>query len=851
MDIYLQNNTKNVYNKNMEKLLIIDGNSLANRAFYALPLLSNSSGEFSNAVYGFTNILVKFILEQSPNYIAVAFDHSRHTFRTDMFKDYKGTRKETPIELRSQFPLLKQLLSTMGIKYFEEDGIEADDIIGTIAKHSSCQNIILSGDRDLLQLIDSNTQVWLTKKGITDVQKVDENNIQTLYGVTPSQIVDLKSLMGDASDNIPGVAGIGEKTALSLIQKYQNLDGVYAHIDEIGGKLHEKLEIGKDSACLSYRLATIKTDCKINTDKNNFTYNFPFDENVKQFFEKYEFKSLLKREELFNIKKQEKVIKKTKKIIEIKEINELKNILNQEIKTFSFNFLNDFHFCINNGDEYFVSAQQNLFSLINFDNFFELINNILINEKINKIIYNKKAHLYLFDKKIQIKGDIFDIELASYLLNAGTKNSETFDVYEYPTKKREMQNQLTSSGLDFVYSSIELPLCDVLFGMENNGFYLDEKVLCTLSKQYTEELNDLTQNIYNFAGKEFNIKSPKQVAEVLFDELSLSDKGNKKHKTDIDVLTSIQYQHDIVPLIIRYRKIQKLLSTYVEVYQKLIAQNGNVIHTVFNQTLTSTGRLSSSEPNLQNIPVRDSEGKNLRKMFISRFDGGELISADYNQIELRILAHLSQDEHLVNAYKSGKDIHRATASKIFGIPYENITSEQRQTAKAVNFGIVYGISAFGLSNQINVSPTKAQMFIDRYFLEFPKVKEYMQNSVQFARQNGYSKTMYGRIRHIGELSSSNFNIRSFGERVAMNAPIQGSASDIIKLAMIEVSKCLQKQNLCAKLILQIHDELIIDAPKEEITTIKTILKDCMENIATLSIPLIVDIHNGKTWFDTK
>lgn len=835
----------------MEKLLIIDGNSLANRAFYALPLLTNKNGEYSNAVYGFANILIKFIVEQKPEYIAVAFDHSRHTFRTDLYSEYKGTRKETPVELRSQFPLIKQMLLSMNIKVFEVDGIEADDIVGTIAKHSNCQNIILSGDRDLLQLVDKNTQVWLTKKGITDVQKVDEKNIVELFGVSPAQVVDLKSLMGDASDNIPGVSGIGEKTAKTLISSYGTLSGVYEHIDEIKGKMKEKLEQGKDSATLSYTLATIKTDCDFEVNKNEFLYNFPLTKNTRDFFEKYEFKSLIKRDEIFeNIEVKENK-KRTKKIIEIKEINELKNLINKEIKTFSFNFLSDFHFCINNEDEYFVSAQQNLFSTINIDNFFEIITPILQNENIEKITYNYKEHLHKSPIFQDIKGELFDISIAEYLINAGIKNNEEISVFEYAEKKEEYIKEIKKYNLEFVFNNIEMPLCGVLYKMENNGFYIDKNTLYSLSKTYDSELNEITQNIYNLAGQEFNIKSPKQVAEILFDKLGLCDKGNKKHKTDIDVLTSLIGEHEIIPLIIKYRKIQKLCSTYLDVYKKLVEKNGDIIHTVFNQTLTSTGRLSSSEPNLQNIPVRDSEGKNLRKMFVSRFLDGELISADYNQIELRILAHLSQDENLIDAYNHGKDIHRATASKILGKPYELVTKEERQMSKAVNFGIVYGISAFGLSNQIGIYPKQAQAFIDKYFAEFPSVKQYMQKSIMEAKACGYSKTMYGRIRKIPELNSPIYTTCQFGERVAMNSPIQGSASDIIKLAMIKVSNCLQKQNLCAKLILQIHDELIIDAPKEEVEKVKQLVKDCMENIVKLDVPLLAEPQSGKTWFDAK
>lgn len=835
----------------MENLLIIDGNSLANRAFYALPLLTNKDGEYSNAVCGFANILIKFIVEQKPDYIAVAFDHSKHTFRTDMYAEYKGTRKPCPDELRPQFALLKQMLACMNIKTFEVDGIEADDIIGTIAKHSSCNNIVLSGDRDLLQLIDANTSVWLTKKGISEVEKVDENNMQSLFGFNANQVVDMKALMGDSADNIPGVPGIGEKRALALIQEFGSVKNLYEHIDDVKRKSKDNLINGKDMAKLSYVLATIKTDCDIDVNINDFKYDFPFGEEVKNFFEKYEFKNLLKREEIFKKEIVEQKKNKLKKIIEIKEINELKNILNTQINTFSFNFLNDYHFCINDGDEYFISSQENLFSNINFDILIKEISPILNDNKINKIIYDLKSHMHLSKEFQHISGDIFDICIAEYLLSAGLRIDDRISVGSFYAEKPKMIKELDDNDLNFIYNDIEMPLAKVLFDMEENGFKIDENMLNDLAKLYSKELDETTRKIYQEAGQEFNIKSPKQIAEILFDKLGLSDEGNKKHKTDIDVLTYLAPSHAIVPLIIRFRKIQKLYNTYIEVYQKLVKEKGNMIHTIFNQTLTSTGRLSSSEPNLQNIPVRDEEGKNLRKLFISRFPNGKIVSADYNQIELRLLANLTEDKHMVETYNNGGDIHTSTAAKIFNINVNEVTKQERHMAKAVNFGIVYGISAYGLANQIGVTVAQAKDFINKYFQEFPSVKQYMDNAVIFARTNGYSKTMYGRIRKIPEINSPIFTTRGFGERVAMNAPIQGSASDIIKLAMVKVYKEMKKHNLQSKLILQIHDELIVDTKEDEFDIVKKILKDCMENIAQLKVPLIVDVESGKTWYDAK
>lgn len=831
----------------MEKLLIVDGNSLANRAFYALPPLQNQNGEYSNAIYGFVNILLKFINEQKPTHIAVAFDHSRHTFRTDMYAEYKGTRKAMPDELRFQMPILKQLLCDMGIKIYEVDGIEADDIIGTIAKNSNIKNIVLSGDRDVLQLVDSNTEVWITKKGVTDVVKVEPNNIKELYGCTASQIIDLKALMGDSSDNIPGVAGIGEKTAKSLLEKYSTLDNIYQNIAEITGKLKEKLVIDKDKAYLSYKLATIKTDCDIDVDINQYTYDYPFNEKVKETFERFQFKTLLKRQDVFKVDIQPKI---QAKIVELNSLQELQKIFKNEINYIAFNFINKIEFCINQDIVYTIPAQMTLLSSISLQDILVAIKPLLLDEKVQKITYDLKSHYHLSDVFRQIKGDVFDISIAQYLINAGAKQ-ETPPTNEFYNQKFELKEILYKYGLDYVYDNIETPLVDVLYQMEQIGFKIDTKQLDSLTQNYQNELKVIESNIYELAGHQFNIKSPKQLAQVLFEELNLSTAGNKKHSTGIDILNSLQNEHPIILQIIRYRKIQKLTSTYLEVYQKLVKEKGDVIHTIFNQTLTSTGRLSSSEPNLQNIPVRDEEGKNLRKLFISSFDDGEIIAADYNQIELRLLAHMSNDATLIDTFINNKDIHTTTAAQIFEKDASDVTSKERSMAKAVNFGIVYGMSAFGLAEQINTTPKQAKDFMNKYFETYSLVPVYMNSNIEFARKNGYVKTIYGRIRKIAEINASNKITQQFGERVAMNMPLQGTASDIIKLAMIKVSKELKNQNLKSKLILQIHDELIVDTHKDEIEQVKKILKNCMESVVQLKVPLIAKIEFGKTWYDAK
>ena len=838
----------------METLVIIDGNSLVNRAFYALPLLTNKDGEYSNAVYGFVNILVKCITEIKPEYICVAFDHSRHTFRTEMYAQYKGTRKEMPTELRGQMPLLKTILNLMNITTFEVVDIEADDIIGTVAKHSGVKNIILSGDRDVLQLIDENTEVWLTKKGITEVEKINANNIKETFGIGPSQIVDLKALMGDSSDNIPGVLGIGSVTATTLLKKYNTLDNIYENINEISGKVQEKLIVGKDNAYLSYKLATINTNCDINVNVKHFVYDFPFNASVKEFFEKYQFRSLLRRQELFSDSANElqsSVHKLKENRVEIKDENQLKTILNGEIKYLAFDFLSDIEFSINDDAVYVVPYQKDLFSTIDEDVILKYLTPILYDENIVKITYDLKSHMHRNDVFLKLKGEVFDVSIALYLVHAGEKIGKDIITQEFGLLRQDLLDQMQKLGLMFIYDNIEIPLTYVLYKMEKDGFYINSNHLSELTEKYKSELEHIQNEIYAYANKDFNLNSPKQVASILFDELKLSDFNNKKRSTSIEYLNLLIDEHPIVPLLIRYRKVQKLVSGYLDPYTKLVNEKGECIHTIFNQTLTATGRLSSSEPNLQNLPIREEDGRNLRKLFVSRFDDGSIVSADYNQIELRLLAAFSGDEHLIEAYLNGEDIHKSTAARIFSKPLNAVTQSERSSAKAVNFGIIYGISAFGLSNQLGISAKEAKIFMDRYHATYPNVTTYMAQNVASARASGMSRTMFGRIRKINELHSLNKNMQQFGERVAMNMPLQGSASDIIKLAMIKVDRELSSKKLKSNLILQIHDELIVDCAKGEEQMVKDILKSCMENVAHLKVPLIVSIGSGKTWYDAK
>ena len=832
----------------MEKLLIIDGNSLAYRAFYAMPFLSSPDGTNTGAIFGFMNMFIKAIEDNSPNYVAVAFDFSKHTFRTKLFDEYKGTRKETPPELRSQFPLLKNLLKKMNVKVFEQEGVEADDIIGTISKKTNLETYILSGDKDLLQLINDKTSVLLTRKGITDTQKFTPETLKREMNLLPSQIIDLKSLKGDASDNIPGVKGVGDKSAKMLIEKFGTLENIYKNIEspEISKSLKAKLLEHRAMAELSYKLATIKIDCDIDFKLEDCKLDFPFNSSVKELFRKYNFPSLL-RKNIFQTEDKLKVEESEIEEFELSSLDQLNNFKPENM--FAFNFITKLEFAGSKKISYKLKEKYDLFSVnIDLKDVLLKLKSIFEDEGIFKITNDLKSHLHLFEKfGINLKGKVFDLKLGAYLIGGSTnitaKAGEYFELYE------DISGKIKELDLENLYQQIELPLVYVLFEMEKDGFKLDTTELENLSNIYQKELGELENQIQHLAGESFNVRSPKQVFHILFDKLKLAEAG-KKQSTNIEVLNELASLHPIVPLLIRHRKLQKLNSTYIEPYREIV-KCGDIIHTIFNQTLTATGRLSSSEPNLQNIPVRDEQGKLLRKLFISRFQNGKIMSADYNQIELRLLAHYSEDEVLISAYKDGKDIHTLTASQIFGVPIEEVSSSQRRNAKAVNFGIIYGISDFGLAQNVNISVKEAKAYIDKYFENYPSVKRFMQSNVEFAKQNGFIRTMLNRIRKIPELNSPMYQTRQFGERIAMNMPLQGSASDIIKIAMIKVQKALKDSSLQSRLVLQIHDELIVDVMAGEEEKVKQILKDCMENVVSLKVPLPVEISSGRTWFDCK
>lgn len=849
----------------MEKFVIIDGNNLMFRAFYALPPLTNFDGEVSNAVFGFTNMLVKIIKDIEPKYLAVTFDVSKKNFRHERFAEYKGTRKPTPTELITQFPIVKNMLKKMNIKVIEKEGLEADDLMGSLSRAYDVENIIVSADRDSFQLINDNTTILFPKKGITETVILTKDNIEEFYGVRADQVIDLKSLMGDSSDNIPGVAGVGEKTAKDLIAKYGNLDNIYAHIDEIKGKLQEKLINSKDSAYMSQYLATIVTDEAFSERIEDFEFDYPFNEEVRDIFKRYQFNSLLKKPELFS-GEQIETSRVESEIYIVDSEDKLGELYNDLMSSKEFTiYLNAEHFNIYTTREYKVFFGTDLFSAgLDIVRVVDKLKSVLENENIKKITFDSKALKHILYKYgVKINGISFDCLIARYLINSIAKPNVTLDDVRVEcglegealakmvsTIKENYYAKLEKMDLLSLYNEIEMPLVNVLFDMEIQGFKIDREELSRLNKKYFDEIKRLEDDIYFTAGQKFNISSPKQLGEVLFDSLGLNTYNNKKKSTSIEILQEIENKHPIVPLVIRYRSITKLYSTYVVGFENLLTADDKV-HSVFNQTLTSTGRLSSSEPNLQNIPVRTEEGRNLRKIFVPSHKDGFIVSADYSQIELRLLASFSGDETLVNAFNEGQDIHARTASEIFNVPMDMVTPEQRRSAKAINFGIVYGISDFGLSQNIGVSRKEASEYIKLYFARYPKISEYMKQNIEYCREFGYIKTLFGRIRPVPEINSSNFNLRSFGERAAMNMPLQGSASDIIKLAMVKIYRDMKARGLNSKLILQVHDELIVDVAPGELDIVKEILKSGMENIAELSVKLTVNIESGKTWYEAK
>lgn len=865
----------------MEKLVLIDGNSLLNRAFYATPVFTTKSGLPTNGVFGFVKLLLKIISDKKPTYFAVAFDLHAPTFRHQLYQDYKAGRKPMPDDLAVQLPILKEVLTLMNIKICELAGYEADDLLGTIAKKFQTQTYIYTGDRDSYQLVDDTTSVCFTRKGVSDILELSAENFKDEVGLIPSQIIDLKALMGDKSDHIPGVAGVGEKSAYSLLEKYGDLDGVYAHVEEILGALQTKLLKGKEDAYFSKKLATIDTNAPFDIALPDCILRMPFDYAVREKFAELEFKSLL----AMNIFSEQTQASNAETLPQNKR-GEIKEIHPETVdavleildgsstaciacdfsdKEFRFAPIRGGWNATQNVEEYVLPIKEGLLDTGFFDYQLTPILKCIYEGETPLVVYNAKDVMHRL-RAVEVEfvapfDDVAILKCLSYGLGNTDSLSFCLNQQSLPEHNRayglaclkEVYFNALKESEKKLYQTVELPLVRVLFEMELQGVCVNQEALMELSERYNREIAEVKEKIYRLAGEEFNINSTQQLGKILFEKLKVGDgvkkkKDSKNYKTTAEELEKYAPTSEIVRALLRYRKIQKISSTYIEGFKPLIKQGR--VHTTYNQYNTATGRLSSMNPNLQNIPIRTDEGRELRKLFTAS-DGNVLIDADYSQIELRLLAHFSGCKELVQAYCDGKDIHAITASQVFNVPLDKVSAQLRREAKAVNFGIIYGISAFGLSNDLNISGKKAKEYIDKYFETYSDVKEYMAKNVENATRDGFVTTLLGRRRVINELKSSNYNVRSFGERAAMNMPLQGSSADIIKLAMLSVAKKLKEGGYKAKLVLQVHDELVIDCPKTEAEAVSKLLKTEMENAVHLSVPLTVEVAQGETWFDTK
>ena len=909
----------------MSRLLLVDGNSIMNRAFYGImgsKMLMTADGTYTNAVYGFLAILFKIEEDLNPDYIAVAFDLKAPTARHKMYEGYKANRHGMPDELAQQMPIIKDLLRKMNIMIIEKEGYEADDVLGTLSKRGEKEGIevtILSGDRDTFQLTSDHITVRIprTKAGKTEVEDFDRNKIIEVYGLEPEQLKDVKGLQGDSSDNIPGVPGVGEKTALTLIKEYGSIENLYAEIENgkaenIKGKTREKIIENKELAELSKTLGTINVNVPIDETIEDLSIKQWNKQEVFETFKELRFNRYIER---FNLNGESNTkIKETENLFEIKNINldskELDDVF-QKIKENRqiIYYLNKS--TVNNNVNIIKKELETIsiiienivyyISIDNLDNFTKSFKTIFEDENIEKISYKLgEDYVVLKEHGIELKNLKFDVEIAAYLLNptaskyiieslaldylqldineylnsVGVKENENMQMNLFDSnneekadrkkyeesficyvikqlkdvvnKKLEEQNSLK------LFNEIEMPLVKVLSEMQYNGMYLDKEELVLFGKELKNQLEVLTKEIYSLAGEEFNINSTQQLGTILFEKLKLtsSKKTKKGYSTDVDALEKIKNEHPIVEKILEYRSLMKLNSTYVEGIIPFINEKTKRIHSYFHQTVTATGRISSTEPNLQNIPTRIELGKRLRKVFKPK-EGYIFIDADYSQIELRVLAHISQDEHMLEAFKNGEDIHAQAASKVLGIPIEEVTKQQRSNAKAVNFGIVYGISDFGLAEQLGTSRKQAKEYIEQYLEKYSGIDNFMKSVVEEAKEKGYVETLFNRRRYIPELKSNNYMVRQFGARAAMNTPIQGTAADIMKIAMVNLNRELEKANIDAKIILQVHDELILEAKIGDKEKAKQILKNSMENAVKLSVPLEVEISEANNWYDCK
>lgn len=925
----------------MKKLVVVDGNSLANRAFYAIPILSNSKGLITNAVYGFANMLQKLVQQEQPDYLAVAFDVSRKVFRHEQYAEYKAQRKGMPDELRDQMGLIKEVLHTMNIPIFEQAGYEGDDIIGTMVKWAEQQDIhsiIVTGDKDTLQLITDKTSVYLTKKGMSELDKYDYDTFREVYNLVPDQIRDLKGLMGDPSDNIPGVPGVGEKTAMKLLHDYGTIEELYQHLDDFHGKkLGDKLRDNEAMAHLSKELATIFCEVPLELSEEKLQRH-PFQRSeLMQLYKELELRSLMKDLEKFapadqmpmeveipadidtifsnvvadlksneeggiavdategeaifaekdaqqdsaassetvqikqgivlhDVAQLEEAVKmhmahSVKTIIMIAETTQ-GNILDRKVNRLGL-FVEDQPYLISLADapeEKFAACAEILRPWMEAEDVLVMTDDA------------KKLYSCFRAIGIQSKMILWDSTLIAYLLNPERKEmtTEALLAEQYDLNLPEeadahlfgllksifvlselMIERLEEEGLLELYAKIELPLSQILSEMEYEGVKINTAYLEQLGKELTSRIDALTQKLYETAGEEFNLNSSRQLGVILFEKMQLPvvKKTKTGYSTDAEVLDTLAEENEFVKDILEYRQLSKLKSTYIDGIAKLVRSDTEKVHTTFNQTITATGRLSSTEPNLQNIPIKTEEGKRIRKAFVPSRSEHVLVAADYSQIELRVLAHMSKDPVLLDSFQKNEDIHRRTASEVFGVPMEEVTKDMRRNAKAVNFGIIYGQTEYGLSKELGISRTQAKEYIDSYFERYSGVKQWIDQTIQDTRLTGVSKTMMGRKRYIKDINSKNFNLRSFAERTAVNSPIQGTAADIIKLAMLKVQDNLTAHKMKTKMILQVHDELIFEVPPAEIASLIVILKECMEHAVSLDVPLKIDVNIGFDWYD--
>lgn len=905
------------------KIMILDGNSLLFRAFYAMPPLKTKKGQYTNAVYGFLSMLYKLIDTYSPDYICTAFDPEKPTFRHKQYKEYKAGRAKAPDELIQQFKLIRDVLEVHNIKCIEIEGFEADDVAGTLAceaEKEGAEVYLVTSDKDYLQLISKNIRVLLTKKGVTNINEMDEQAISDDYGIEPSQFVDLKALMGDQSDNIPGVSGVGEKTALKLIQQYESLDKIYENIDEIKGKLRDKLETDKIQAYMSQTLARIIKDIPVEFDLEEFRLIQPNNDKLMELYDELEFRNFKKRlnespkiqtdsqmsifdseveeektsvtntsssENLIYVDKKEDIVQMIFKINKSKKAA-VKFLLDGDRALHSNAFALGISDC--QGSIFYIdfSKIEEKFVLESLKDIFESKNIIKIGHGI------KNEVIYLMKNDIVMNNIGFDSEIGKYLLDP-SENSYSIDklAYEYLKEENNTENEYLGTGKkrvsfkeieedkskEYVFNylntvvksegkisaeiqefnmtnlflKIELPLIEVLAYMEYEGFKVDLDVLNKLGLHFAEKISLVEEKIYSVSGEKFNINSPKQLSVILFEKLGLPviKKTKTGISTDVEVLEKLKSEHEIISHIIEYRQMVKLNSTYVEGLKNVTDLSTHRVHSIFNQTITSTGRISSTEPNLQNIPTRTDEGRELRKAFVAD-DGYVLCDADYSQIELRVLAHLADETKLIESFENGVDIHTKTASEVFKVKIEDVTSKMRSRAKAVNFGIVYGISDYGLSRDLDIPRKESKTYIENYLAYYKNIEKYMKDIVEQGKQDGYVETYFGRRRYIPELASRNFNIRSFGERIALNTPVQGTAADIIKKAMVNVYNRLKNNKMKSKLILQVHDELIIETHISELEVVKKILKEEMENVVdNFKVHLDADVNVGGSWYEAK